>query len=190
MRRSKPEPEPRAVDEDLVRAVARAVVERTAPQELVLFAAESRAYFRDPEKALKAARARAEAAPEDARFGFGSGELIVMATPFALAVADAVLNALTARLTEAVGERAGAALRSLLRRLRGTGAPDPAASGEPGPGEGATDGTAAATPDAQALTPELRDFLRRRAYEEGVRLGIDDVRAELLAEALLRSLDG
>ncbi|THA50179.1 hypothetical protein [Streptomyces sp. A1136] len=48
-------------EKDLLREIAREVAEHVAPHELVLFHAESTAYFRDSRKALKAARTRAAA---------------------------------------------------------------------------------------------------------------------------------
>lgn len=105
------------MEEDLLREIARGVVERVAPHELVLFHAESTAYFRDPHKALKAARKRAAAQPKDERFGFGGGELIAIVTPLVLAMVETALVGLGADLMVRGAERSAGPVRARIRRL-------------------------------------------------------------------------
>ncbi|MBT2477432.1 hypothetical protein [Streptomyces sp. ISL-94] len=122
------------VEEDLVRQIAREVVEHVAPHELVLFHAESSAYFRDPCKALKAARKRAAATPKDERFGFGGGELIAIATPIVLAMVETALVTVCAHLALTATERGAGSVRALVRRMLRRRDP---AEGEPADAVGA-----------------------------------------------------
>ncbi|MGW5848784.1 hypothetical protein ACWFQ8_12675 [Streptomyces sp. NPDC055254] len=138
---SRSKAEPHAAEEGLVGEIAREVVEQVAPHELVLFHAESTAYFRDPRRALKAARKRASAQPKDERFGFGSGELITLATPFVLAMVETALVTVGAHLMLTATERGAGSVRPLVRRVLRR--PDPAGAGEPPADE---DGTAEAEP--------------------------------------------
>ncbi|MFD3542438.1 hypothetical protein ACFWUQ_23520 [Streptomyces sp. NPDC058662] len=141
--------EPYAAEEDLVREIAREVVERVAPHELVLFHAESTAYFRDPRKALKAARKRAAAKPKDERFGFGSGELIDLATPIVLAMVETGLVTVGAHLMLTTVERGAGSLRPFLRRVLRR--PDPAEGGGPAGQGGAAAGAEASGAEAAGV---------------------------------------
>ncbi|MFF4098600.1 hypothetical protein [Streptomyces sp. NPDC001903] len=198
------------LEEDLLREIAREVVEDVAPHELVLFHAESTAYFRNPRKALKAARKRAAATPKDDRFGFGGGELIAIATPIVLAMVETALVTVSAHLALTATERSAGSVRDLVRRMRRR--PDPAegegeesteeenpaeASTTPaagaaidsaaGPETDAVDGTARPAESAEALPPAVREAIRQKVYEQALRYGIDEDGARLLADAVIGS---
>jgi hypothetical protein len=64
-------------DDELVALLARAAVERAAPEELPLFRATSSAYFEDP-------GALERQASKDDMLGFGPGAVVVLLTPVAL----------------------------------------------------------------------------------------------------------
>ncbi|MGW8778899.1 hypothetical protein ACWGNM_12575 [Streptomyces sp. NPDC055796] len=204
------------LEEDLLREIAREVVEDVAPHELVLFHAESTAYFRNPRKALKAARKRAAATPKDDRFGFGGGELIAIATPIVLAMVETALVTVSAHLALTATERSAGSVRDLVRRMRRR--PDPAEGEGEGEGEGeesteeenpaeasttpaagaaidsaagpetdAVDGTARPAESAEALPPAVREAIRQKVYEQALRYGIDEDGARLLADAVIGS---
>ena len=154
-------------DEALVAALARASVERAAPEELPLFRATSEAYFNDPE-ALTKQRSR------DEMLGFGVDTAVMLVTPVALAVAKDVIQFIGTQLrARAEKEGAGAIDRLLNRLLRSD---DKAA-----PAEGAP-------PSVPELTDEQLEQVRTLAIEKAKQLKLSDTQAELLAESLIGSL--
>jgi hypothetical protein len=177
---------------------------------VVAFHSESTAYFADPEGTLDAARARSIrmcAVPERT---CGATELVETLSPYALAVVGAVLQPMVEDLVRsaAARDRAGAraAVRDLWTRTRfepdGTDATDGTDTTD---GTDATDGAGspkaaagpggAGRPDAAAVAAALErcGHTRRRvwqaAYDEGLRLGLDDQGARRLADALTEGLD-
>jgi hypothetical protein len=69
-----------ATQNQLATDVARDLVGQLAPEEMPLFRATSEAYLKDPQKVLK------EHTGEDEMLGFGTGEVVSLLTPVALAV--------------------------------------------------------------------------------------------------------
>ncbi|MDT0385966.1 hypothetical protein [Streptomyces dubilierae] len=159
-----------------MRDVARMMIERAAPHELVIFYPESKEYFKDPDRALDAARRRASARPKDREGGFGAAESVEVLTPFALAVAGAIVEPLVVRLLRSATTRsregAQALVRRLLRRER------PAAADEQDEQDGGE-------PAPVAWSVEERAWLWERAYREALRLGLDDRQARRLADGLV-----
>ena len=154
-------------DEALVAALARASVERAAPEELPLFRATSEAYFNDPE-ALTKQRSR------DEMLGFGVDMAVMLVTPVALAVAKDVIQFIGTQLrARAEKEGAGAIDRLLNRLLRSDDEAVP------------TEGAPAAVPE---LTDEQLEQVRTLAIEKAKQLKLSDTKAELLAESLVGSL--
>ena len=78
-----------SADAILVTDVAREVVSEIAPQEMPIFAAVSRAYFADPDDALKHFRSK------DHVLGFGMEALAVLLTPVILQILSEVFEFLT-----------------------------------------------------------------------------------------------
>ena len=155
-------------DDALVAALARASVERAAPEELPLFRATSEAYFNDPD-ALTKQRSR------DEMLGFGVDTAVMLVTPVALAVAKDVIQFIGAQLrARAEKEGAGAIDRVLNRLIRRE---ETAAA--------SLEGAPAAVPE---LTDEQLDQVRTLAIEKAKQLKLSDTKAELLAESLVGSL--
>ena len=156
----------RSTDDALVAALARASVERAAPEELPLFRATSDAYFDDPD-ALEQRRSR------DEMLGFGVETAVMLVTPVALAVAKDVIEFIGTHLrARAEKEGAGAIDRVLDRLLRRGHEPaDPAAPAAPA-----------------ELTDEQLEQVRTLALEKAKQLKLSDAKAELLAESLVGSL--
>lgn len=174
-------------DDALVVALARATVERAAPEELVLFPAVSAAYLegQDPSKATRG----------DPMLGFGVETAVVLLTPIALTVAKDVLSFLRVQFKKQADEHGDQAFDWLVGKLlrRGDDKKTPAPSAEPGsePAAGAPDDEVGA-PAEPVETPELTDEqlaqVRELAIEKAKQLKLPKEKAELLADALVGSL--
>lgn len=149
----------------LVAGLARAAIERAAPEELPLFRATSEAYFADP-GALEQRRGR------DEKLGFGAEAAMMLVTPIALQVARDVIGFLGEQLRERARAQGEGALDTLIARLVNRGKDEP--------------GTTAAAPPE--LTDEQLQQVRSLALEKARSLKLSDAKAELLADALVGSL--
>jgi hypothetical protein len=157
-----------AANDDLVAGLARAAVERAAPEELPLFRATSEAYFADPD-------ALEQKAPRDELLGFGVEAAAMLVTPVALQVARDVIGFLHEQLRERAREHGEGAIDRLIARIVGTGAKDE------------QDAEAEAEPVPQ-LTDEQLEQVRALAVEKARSLKLSEERAELLADSLVGSL--
>ncbi|MGW0843342.1 hypothetical protein ACWD26_24980 [Streptomyces sp. NPDC002787] len=159
------------VDEDVVRDVARAVISRVAPEELVLFGMNSRAYFRDPAGTLEKAAGDGGGSRES-MIGAGGAEVVVLLTPFALAMVQGALSSFIGAFAANLADGSGTAVRrwfgGLLGRTDGAETAD-------GPGEADAD---------SALTPAQVEWLREEAYRTLLRAELREAQARLLADAL------
>lgn len=153
-----------ALPDDVVAELARAAVERAAPEELPLFTPMSEAYFADP-RALESGK------PRDELLGFGVDAAVVLVTPVALQVARDVLGFLHEQLRARAREHGEGAIDRIIARLVGKNA------------EAAT---------AEETVPELTDAqleqVRALAFEKARSLKLSDDRAGLLADSLVGSL--
>jgi len=151
-----------AVESDaLVAALARATVEKAAPEELPLFNATSEAYFTDP-KALE------RSGGKDEMLGFGVDAAVVLLTPIALTIAKDVIGFLGEQLRARAREQGEGAIDKLIARFVKS-----------------DDG--AAEPELD-LTDEQLEQVRALAIEKGRALKLSDARATLLADSLVGSL--
>ena len=152
-----------AESDALVAALARATVEKAAPEELPLFRATSEAYFAHPE-ALEQKQSR------DEPLGFGVDAAMLLVTPVALQVARDVIAFLGQQLRErAAAEGEGAIDRIIARLVH-------------------KDGDAGKADPPAELTDEQLEQVRRLAIEKGRALKLSDDRATLLADSLVGSL--
>jgi hypothetical protein len=164
-------------DDELVVALARATVERAAPEEMVIFPAASEAYLegRDPTKMTRG----------DPMLGFGVEAAVVLVTPIALTVAKDVLGFLRVQLKKQADEHADEAfdwlVKKLLRRGDDDKKPAPTAGAEPTP-------TPPAEPPPAELTDEQLEEVRALAIEKATQLKLSKDKAELLADSLVGSL--
>ncbi len=152
-------------DDALVAALARASVERAAPEELPLFRATSDAYFNDP-AALRKQRSG------DEMLGFGVDAAVMLVTPVAFAVAKDVIEFIGTHLRARAEKEGEGAIDSVLDRLLRRD--EDAAATEPGTVPG--------------LTDEQLEQVRSLALEKAKQLKLSDTKAELLAESLVGSL--
>ena len=98
------------VDDERVTALARAAVERAAPEELPLFRATSEAYLNDP-AALEQRGGR------DEMLGFGVEAAAVLVTPVALSVARDVLAFLAEQVRRVARKEGEGAIDALVDRV-------------------------------------------------------------------------
>jgi hypothetical protein len=152
-----------ATPDDLVAALARATVERAAPEELPLFAPMSEAYLADP-SALESGKKR------DEMLGFGVDAAVVLITPVALQVARDVLGFLHEQLRERAREQGEGAIDRIIARLVGKKDDDDAAEAVP------------------ELTDAQLEQVRKLAVEKARALKLSEERAGLLADSLVGSL--
>jgi hypothetical protein len=157
------------VDDELVAELARGAVAKTAPQELPLFRATSRAYFDDPESVLQAQRGK------DEMLGFGVEVALTLLTPIALTVAKDVVQYLAGVAATTAKDESAPVVRRLVRRMFGRFAGDAAPAGTP------ADTTA-------ALTSGQLEEVRRLAREKALQLDVPEAQADLLADSIVGDL--
>jgi hypothetical protein len=153
-----------ATPDDLVAALARATVERAAPEELPLFGPMSEAYLADPSALEDGGKKR------DEMLGFGVDAAVVLITPVALQVARDVLGFLHEQLRERAREQGEGAIDRIIAKL--VGKKDEAAADEPVP----------------ELTDAQLEQVRKFAVEKARSLKLSEERAGLLADSLVGSL--
>lgn len=152
-----------ATPDDLVAALARAAVERAAPEELPLFGPMSEAYLADP-AALESGKQR------DEMLGFGVEAAAMLVTPVALQVARDVLGFLHEQLRERAREQGESAIDRIIARLVGK--------------KDAEEGAA----PVDTLTDEQLAQVRTLALEKARTLKLSEAKATLLADSLVGSL--
>ena len=152
-----------AESDALVAALARATVEKAAPEELPLFRATSEAYFEDP-KALE------RSGGKDEMLGFGVDAAMVLMTPVVLQVAKDVIGFLGEQLRERAREQGEGAIDRIIARIVNRNG-----------GEGEAE-------PVEELTEEQLEQVRALAIKKGRALKLSDERATLLADSLVGSL--
>jgi hypothetical protein len=155
-----------SADDARVTALARAAVERAAPEELPLFRATSEAYLRDP-GSLR------QRGGKDEMLGFGVEAAAVLVTPVALSVARDVLAFLAEQVRRVARTEGESAIDRLVDRVAGRDGEEQAA---PAPAEPAD------------LTDEQLEQVRAHALEKALLLKLPAAKAELLADSLVGSL--
>lgn len=144
---------------DTVTTVAQLVLRDAAPQELMIFNDVAEEYFTDPSAVL--------APPErDEAVGFGLD--IALLTPYVLAVTAVVVQFVGTLVAEVVREEAKPRLAQIVRRLFTR--------------DEESDDVAAA--EADPLDPAEVNEVRAIAFDHATALGLDDQRAQMLADAI------
>ena len=152
-----------AESDALVAALARATVEKVAPEELPLFRATSEAYFENPQ-------ALEQKGGKDEMLGFGVDAALLLVTPIALQVARDVIGFLGEQLRERAREQGEGAIDRVIARLVNRNGGD--GDAEP----------------VEELTDEQLEQVRALAIKKGRALKLSDERATLLADSLVGSL--
>jgi hypothetical protein len=156
----------RSTEDELAAELAREVVAETAPAELPLFRATSRAFFEDPDRAL-------QQRSKDEMLGFGA-ETVAFLTPYALAIARPVIALLMSELAKHVQERSADTVVTWVRRLLRR--PDKGVIEE---------GT---QPEVPPLSADQLSHVRRLALDKALELDLDEGKAVLLADAVVGQL--
>jgi hypothetical protein len=157
-----PDPDP---DRDLLEELARTVLERSAPEELVIFGETAEEYFRDPEAVLHPTR-------RDEALGFGLD--LALLTPYVLAVATPVLGFLVQTVAAAAKEEATPRVRELVRRLFNR--------------SGSGDQDRMGGDEHPALTADQAREVREVALARATDLGLPAEQARLLADSVVGGL--
>jgi len=148
-----------------VAALARACVERAAPEELPLFRATCEAYLDDP------ASLERRRGGKDEMLGFGVEAAAVLVTPVALSVAKDVLVFLADQVRRVARSEGEEAVDRLVDRV-----------------SGGDSNETAAPPAPPQLTDEQLEQVRAVALEKALLLKLPDAKAQLLADSLVGSL--
>jgi hypothetical protein len=147
--------------------VARDLVSQVAPEELPLFRATSEAYLKDPQRVLK------EYTGKDEMLGFGTGEVLSLVTPVAVAVSVEVIRFVTGELKASFQTESSvflaALVKSLFKKYRA------ALERE-------------AQPTAVPLTSEQLREIHAIALTKARQLKLSEDRAKTLADALIGDL--
>ena len=152
-----------AVDDAVVAELARAAVERTAPEELPLFRPTSEAFFQDPDAVPRSGG-------RDELLGFGVDAAVVLVTPIALSVARDVARFVADQLRSRLAQEGEGAVQRALDRVFKRGAAPTAPGGEP------------------ELSDAELERVRAIALEKAQQLRLSPARAGLLADAIVGGL--
>jgi hypothetical protein len=125
------EPEEFVMDQtaldDVVAEIGRDLVSQLAPAELILYRAKSEAFFKDRPTGDRKGKQK------DEMLGIGTAEMVTFLTPVILYALQDVLKPMVGEAAKRLGEEAGDALASTIRKLFGRPAPVSAsAAGIPG----------------------------------------------------------
>jgi hypothetical protein len=154
-----------ATDDTRVLELARAGVERAAPEELPLFGPTSEAFLEDPASLEREGGG-------DRTLGFGVESALVLVTPAALSVARELVTYVTAQVRARLADEGEGVIQRTLDRIFGGRKPS-AEPAEPAPPE---------------LSDEQLERVRAMALEKAKQLRLSDEKAELLADSLVGSL--
>ena len=156
-----------ATQHQLAADVARDLVSQVAPEEMPLFRATSEAYFKDPQQVLK------EHMGKDDMLGFGTGEVMSLVTPVAVAVSVEVIRFVTEEVTTSFKAESAvviaALVKSLFKKYR------PILERE-------------AKPTSSPLTPEQLREVHAIALTKARQLKLSEAKAKTLADALVGDL--
>ncbi|TDK27901.1 hypothetical protein E2F48_01950 [Arthrobacter crusticola] len=143
---------------ELSTQLARLVIDRAAPDELLTFDEVAEEYYEDPQTTLMLNK-------KDEAVGFGL-ELALL-TPFALAMAEFVVDLIGDLLRDVAKDVASPAISGALKRMLRVGTDQ------------------ASPPDGVELTKEQRAQIFAAAREQATRLGLDEDKAVLLGSAII-----
>jgi hypothetical protein len=146
----------------LVAELAQLVLERAAPEELVLFEETAQEYFDDPGAVLDPTR-------RDEPVGFGLN--LALLTPYVLAVVTPAVRYLAATVADSLAEESRPLVAGMVRRLLRKPQPVPSGIQPPPP-----------------LNAEQARRVRELAYQRALALGLDDDHAVLLADSVVGGL--
>jgi hypothetical protein len=154
-----------SVENQLIADLARDLVLQTAPQELTIFRAHSKAFFENPDKLL------AEQGGKDEPLGFGVGEVVAFMTPAILAMSSAIIQFLVAEIKTSAKDEGtvliGTTIKQVFKKFR----PAEKKADQPPP-----------------LTAAQLAHVRELVLEKANQLKLSEARRTLMADALIGSL--
>jgi hypothetical protein len=156
-----------STQDQLVADVARDLVGQVAPQEMPLFRANSEAYFKDPEKALKDRKS------EEEMLGFGTGEAMSFVTPVALAVSVEVVKFVADEVKQTLKTESSGMINDLIKSLFKKYRPTLEKEQRP---------------TAAPLTAEQLQEVHKAAFAKARQLKLSEARAKQLADVLIGDL--
>jgi len=149
--------------EQLTNEFAQLVLERAAPDEVVLYDETAAAYFANPVRALSGTRG-------DESLGFGLELMLI--TPFVISVSQTVLKWLAQTAVESAMKEASPSVAGYVTRLFRRN----------------TRTTADADADVIALTSSQLHQVRTLAYDSALATGLDAEKAGLIADSTVGAL--
>ena len=147
--------------------VARDLVRELAPEEIPLFRANSEAYFKNPQEVLK------EHTGEDEMLGFGTGEVISLLTPVALAVSVEVVKFVAEEAKKSFKAEGSSTINDLVKSMFKKFRPAEEKKEKP--------------PETQLTLEQLKE-VHKIAFAKGRQLKLSELRANRLADALVAEL--
>ena len=144
--------------------LARRVVRKIAPEELSSFDIVAAPYLESPKQAERRLRQA-----HDDPLGFGLGDIVAMATPVIALVSGSVITAVSDSVGKAVSDGTTNAVRKAWRKFRGKPT------------------TPLELPSTPMTTTQLAE-VRQIALERALSLGMDQQRADALADAVIAAL--
>lgn len=166
----------------LIAEVAKDAVAQLSPQELPLFLASSRAFFKDPDAV--------QAEGKDEMIGFGVGEVAGMVTPVVLAVALEVVRSVAEQIKETVKEESGGLtaewVRLVFKKYRPPQKEEQVSGGNEINAESSTTKAASVLP--APLTAQQLAAVRQAALKKARQLKLPEAKAKILADAIVGGL--
>ena len=166
----------------LVAEVARDAVAQLSPQELPLFVASSRAFFKDPDAIQVDGR--------DEMIGFGVGEAAGMISPVVLAVTLEVVRSVAEQIKETLKEESGGLtaewVRLVFKKYRPSQKEEQVSGGTDIKAESPKTKAASALP--APLTPQQLAAVRQAALKKARQLKLPESKAKILADAIVGDL--
>jgi hypothetical protein len=158
------------LDDQLVADVAREQVAQISPQELALFRATSKRYFRDREGTLEET-IRSPRKDEKLGFGLEAVDVYVM-TPYILEISNVVIGFLATEVLKAVQTESSGLVREYIKRMFTKFRPIEEEKESKAP----------------ALKHEQIIQVRKLAFEKARQLDLPEEKANLLADSMAGSL--
>jgi hypothetical protein len=170
--------------QELVAEVAKDAVAQLSPQELPLFVASSRAFFKDPDAI--------QVDGKDEMIGFGVGEAAGMITPVVLAVTLEVVRSVGEQIKETLKEESGgltaAWVRLVFKKYRPSQKEEQVSGRTEIQAESPKPKVASDLP--VPLTPQQLAAVRQAAQKKARQLKLPEAKARILADAIVGGLVG
>lgn len=153
-----------SAQDQLMAAVARNLVEQMAPKELPLFPIISREYFAHPERLPQGRDG------EDEMLGFGTGEVVALSAVILPIIAE-IVHFLADEVKKSIKEQSAERIHETVKKYFNTAGDEQEEETE-----------------SLALTAEQMVWIRKRILRKCRQMKLSEMRAQLLADAVIGSL--